>query len=260
MKKSGSGIITLIVFIGILIFGFTLNAIFLKTGIISKDVTASNVLGNGDKEDSDTGNNGSEGGESNNEELPDYALISVDNILQNPELPTGCEITSLTIVLRYYGYDVTKEEMADIYLTKGNGNFWEMFHGNPRDNSGRGCYARPIAEAANKYFEANGISRKAEDISGSDFNDILRLVSKGMPVVIWNTMDMKEPQIKETFTFEGEEYAWKSPEHCVVIKGYNLTEDVVYIADPARGDVTRNLTLFKQRYEDIYSQAVYIPK
>lgn len=258
MRKSNSALCAIIVLVGILIFGFALNEIFIKTGIIEKYSPVSNAgndagqdIGDGTEQNTDDGSD---------KELPDSALINLTYIPQNPELPTGCEITALTTVLKYYGYDVTKEEMADKYLEKGNGNFWEMFYGNPRDNTGRGCYAAPIEKAANRYFEANGISRRAEDISGTDFYEILRLVSQDTPVVIWNTMDMKEPHETEKFTFEGKEYSWKSPEHCVVIKGYDISEGIVYIADPTRGDVTRNLETFKQRYEDIYSQAVYIPK
>lgn len=42
--------------------------------------------------------------------------LAVKPVLQLPELPNGCEITSLTTVLNYYGFDVDKEEMAVRYL------------------------------------------------------------------------------------------------------------------------------------------------
>ena len=35
-------------------------------------------------------------------------LLDVPQILQNPELPNGCEITSLCEVLRYLGFDADK--------------------------------------------------------------------------------------------------------------------------------------------------------
>ncbi|MDY3256762.1 MAG: C39 family peptidase, partial [Ruminococcus callidus] len=41
-----------------------------------------------------------------NGEVPTSHSINVEAVLQNPELPTGCEITSLTTVLNYWGYDV----------------------------------------------------------------------------------------------------------------------------------------------------------
>ncbi|MBQ7784498.1 MAG: C39 family peptidase, partial [Oscillospiraceae bacterium] len=47
------------------------------------------------------------------------AYIPTEMIMQNPELPTGCEITSLTMLLRHIGYDADKLDMADNYLPKG---------------------------------------------------------------------------------------------------------------------------------------------
>ena len=38
--------------------------------------------------------------------------IDMENILQNPELPVGCEITALTTLLRHYGFDAEKTDMA----------------------------------------------------------------------------------------------------------------------------------------------------
>lgn len=50
-------------------------------------------------------------------DLPDvYRIECYESLNQNPELPTGCEITSLTSVLNYYGCNVDKTTMADVYL------------------------------------------------------------------------------------------------------------------------------------------------
>lgn len=185
--------------------------------------------------------------------LEDYEWLN-----QYPELPTGCEITSLTSVLNYYGCDIDKTVMADEYLKKGYGSFFEMFLGNPRESTSFGCMAQPIVEAANKYFKRNNISMKAENISGSEFEDILKKVSHGDPVVIWNTMDMRQAFESQTMLLDGEEYTWIAPEHCVVITGYDLNKSVVYIMDPTAGNVTRDLETFKQRYESMRSQAMYI--
>ena len=44
--------------------------------------------------------------------------FGVPVILQNPELPNGCEITTLTAVLNYYGAETSKLEMDQNYLPK----------------------------------------------------------------------------------------------------------------------------------------------
>lgn len=187
-----------------------------------------------------------------------FRLEEYDWLNQYPELPTGCEITSLTSVLNYYGFDVDKTTMADNYLAKGYGSFYKMFLGNPRDETSFGCMAQPIVDAANKYFKSNNTLMKAENISGSGFEDILKKVAQGDPVVIWNTMDMKPAFESQTLLLDGEEYIWIAPEHCVVITGYDINKRIVYIMDPTAGNVTRNLDTFKQRYEAMHSQAMYI--
>ena len=45
--------------------------------------------------------------------LPDTVQLNVENILQNPELPNGCEITSAAIVLNYLGFDIDKVTLAE---------------------------------------------------------------------------------------------------------------------------------------------------
>lgn len=191
--------------------------------------------------------------------LPDaYRIEGYESLNQNPELPTGCEITSLTSVLNYYGCNVDKTTMADEYLKKGNGSFYEMFLGNPRDNTSYGCMAQPIVNAANKYFKANNMSAVAKNISGTDFKEILEMVAQGDPIIIWNTIDMRQPYESTTFTFNGKEYTWVAPEHCVVITGYDLNNNIVYIMDPMKGNITRDLETFQSRYEAMHSQAVYI--
>ena len=62
------------------------------------------------------------------------AHLNVEFLSQKPELPTGCEITSLTTVLNYLGYDVSKETMANEYLPKcdiSEVSFWDYFLGDP---------------------------------------------------------------------------------------------------------------------------------
>ena len=187
-----------------------------------------------------------------------YKMEDFEWLSQNPELPTGCEITSLTSVLNYYGINVKKETMADDYLKKGDGSYYKMFLGNPRDAGSFGCMAQPIVDAANLYFKKNNVSMKASNLSGVTFDKILEYVSQGVPMIVWNTMGMAPAYESQTLTLDGREYTWIAPEHCVVVVGYDLDNNEVYVADPMAGMVTRNLKTFEERYDSLKRQAVYV--
>ena len=190
-----------------------------------------------------------------------YVKLDVKFLSQKPELPSGCEITSLTTVLNFYGYDVSKTDMADNYLPKSNTskNFWKVFIGNPRYNTGFGCYAQPITEAANKYLDEQGSALKAYDYSGVPFEQLLFEVQSGRPVVIWGTINMEKPYYSYKWTLEdGSEVRWIRPEHCLVLIGYDLNKGTAIISDPMRGIVEYNLDTVKSRYTALHSQCVII--
>ena len=189
-----------------------------------------------------------------------YKMEDFEWLNQNPELPTGCEITSLTSVLNYYGINVKKETMADDYLKKGDGSYYKMFLGNPRDAGSFGCMAQPVVDAANLYFKKNNVSMKASNVSGVTFDKILEYVSQGVPMIVWNTMGMAPAYESQTLTLDGREYTWIAPEHCVVVVGYDLDNNEVYVADPMAGMVTRNLKTFEERYDSLKRQAVYVTR
>ena len=187
--------------------------------------------------------------------------ITLNAILQLPELPTGCELTSLTMVLNHLGVKADKLDLADNWLLKGEvGKVHpnEYFLGNPRDNKSFGCYAPVIVNCANTYLEAKGSSLKAYNLTGAKFEDLFKEIDNGNPIVIWATVDMKQPRLSRTWKLNGKNFTWKSNEHCLVLIGYDETANKVYVADPLKGNVSYNLDTFKDRYEQLYSQAVVI--
>ena len=186
--------------------------------------------------------------------------LPVEFLAQNPELPTGCEITSLTTVLNYYGFDVDKVTMANDYLEKAEApaNFWEVFLGDPTQKTGFGCYAQPITNAANKYFKAQNSDYTAKNISGCSFENLLSLVESGTPVVIWGTMDMKKPFTTYKWTIDGKTIQWIAPEHCLVLIGYDIERGFAIVSDPQQGIGTYNLDTVKARFLALYSQCVII--
>lgn len=188
--------------------------------------------------------------------------LPVEYLAQNPELPTGCEITALTTVLNYYGFDISKTEMASDYLEKSNApaNFWNCFIGNPASFSGFGCYAQPITDAANKFFEEKNADFKAYNQSGVTFESLLKETELGRPVIIWGTMGMKTPYYTYEWKIDGETVQWIAPEHCLVLIGYDLETGAAIMSDPQKGIVGYPLDIVKKRYIALHSQCVVIAK
>lgn len=188
-----------------------------------------------------------------------YVNVSLDVkvIYQYPDMPSGCEITSLTMVLNYMGIDVTNDYMADNYLDSSTYNMFTSFVGSVYNDNSFGCYAPVIVNAANKFFSDRELDYEAVNISNSTRDQIIDILSDGRPVIIWNTEDMKTTYAK-TYTIDGNSFEWMTNEHCVVLSGYNEQENTVEVADSITGKVVRDADTFFQRYNDVLSQAVYI--
>jgi uncharacterized protein YvpB len=194
--------------------------------------------------------------------------IPVDVVLQHPELPNGCEITSLTSILNYYGYPVTKTEMSDTYLPKQpfrrvgdklyGANPFEAYAGEPRNVEGYFSYAPPIVEAANRYFHAIGEAAHSIDISGSSRQEIMGLLDKAIPVVIWVTSDLSQPRLTESWYFHDSKEHFLAPSnlHAVVLNGYS--GNLVHVMDPLKGPMRHAANAFFHSYEALGSQAVIV--
>lgn len=189
-------------------------------------------------------------------------LLDITNIEQYPQLPNGCEATSLTMVLNYLGYEVTKEDISDHYLPKapvGEAVFYDEFVGNPRDDDAYGCYAGVIVNTANDYLESVFSDYSAKDYSGATVETLLKKVKEGKPVIVWIAAHMNdEPYYTAEWLVDGEYLKWKANMHCVVLSGYDTEKNVVYINDPMSSVKNYKLDLFIKRYKQFYSQAVVI--
>ena len=189
------------------------------------------------------------------DQLPDAFRLDVDNIMQRPELPMGCEVTSLTIVLNYHGYDVKKGYLSDNFLKKGASSPDAGFIGNPRSWGGWYCYSKPIVNCANDYLKSVGSESRARNLTGTKFEDLFYELVVGRPVVIWGTLSMGSPSTRGRWSNGYPRYVNL---HCLVLTGYDKTKDLVYIADPLAGNRTYRLSTTKLRYEQLGSQAVVI--
>jgi len=198
----------------------------------------------------------------------DEVYIDVPTVMQNPELPNGCEITSLTAVLNYKGYDVEKTKMADEYLPKEafyvkdgklyGANPYVSYAGNPREKNGFFSYAPPIVEAANLYLDSVEGEEKPIDISGSTRDEIIEYLNQGIPVVIWVTLDLSKPKLNYSWYLmdTGEKKDMPINLHCVVLNGY--AGDNVHVMNPLKGQVVYNADAFFQSYLELGSHAMIL--
>ncbi len=197
--------------------------------------------------------------------------IDMENILQLPELPVGCEITALTILLRHCGFDAEKTDMAKNYLPISWGNaryeegktykdsFFNYFIGDPF-GKGYGCFSGAIEKAANKYISEHGGGYTVKNISGAHPDVLYDYLAAGTPVLCWATDGMIEPEYYETWydNETGEQLDWYLNEHCFVLAGFNMDADLVTLNDPMKGIIDYNINKFETRYDQMHRQAIVI--
>ena len=195
-------------------------------------------------------------------DIPDLCYLNVPEVLQEPELPTGCESVALTMALMYEGFSLDKTTIARKYLIYNleDDNMAEGYIGDPFTDSGAGCFPPAIASTAKRFFEENERNYEAYDISGTEMETLLCYVAAGTPVIVWNTIHMEEPEFTgEYCTYEGTLYEWYRQEHCVLLTGYDLQDGTVQVHDPMDGIVTREFQEFKRLY-DLTGQCAVVIK
>ena len=193
------------------------------------------------------------------EDGSDTIRLDVQNILQNPELPNGCEITAATIVLNYLGFPVDKVTMASQYLPQ-QAEYWATdpdvaFMGNPAYLLAYYCNAGPVAEAVNAYLEDQGADYRAVDISGSPAEELYEWVEQGVPVIVWTTHGCTAPTYSTNFMMADGSLPY-SNSHCVVLTGYD--SEGCYVADPMYEFSYASYEVFNWCYEARGSYAVVI--
>lgn len=180
------------------------------------------------------------------------AELETEELLQTPELPTGCESVALTAALRCLGFTPDKTEIADNYLSYGEDVMWD-YVGDPYDYDGAGVFPPGLTNCANNYLAATQRDKYAAyNTMGVEFENLLKLIDNGFPVVLWTTMDYEEPMLGDVaYEYEGEYYYWFEMEHCVLLYGYDLDEGTVMLNDPMQGTVTMDLLQMKTVYDAI---------
>ncbi|MFP3723453.1 C39 family peptidase [Niallia circulans] len=200
--------------------------------------------------------------------IKESVLLDAPILNQLPELPRGCEVTSLAMLLQYADVDVDKMTLAKQIkkdttpYTRVDG---KIYYGHPNDGfvgdmyslsgPGLGVYHKPIAALAEKYLPDSIV-----DFTGSDFEEIKNHLSNNRPVwVITNSTFKKLP--------ESQFRTWNTPsgtvkitysEHSVLITGYDETS--IYFNDPLTGEKNKKAPIkdFEESWVQMGSQAITI--
>ena len=185
-----------------------------------------------------------------------------ETVLQRPELPTGCEVTALTETLNFLGFDVDKEYLFDNYMPVDYAGTYTMnnaYIGDPRSETGFGCYAPVVVKTADDYFRDIDSPCYAVNISETSFRDLFYQIDCGRPVIVWTTMDLYVSYPKYVYTAaNGEEMWFDYYQHCLAVYGYDTDQNIVYAADPLKGNVTYSIDSFETVYDIMGQQAVVI--
>ena len=191
--------------------------------------------------------------------------LPVTFISQFPELPTGCEVVSLAMVLNYVsGELVDKCDLSDNYLAKGNvGEVspYKYFLGEPRDKDAYGCYAPVIVDCANKYIDTNNLKVTVIEKTGTPFFQFKENIRDGVPIIFWASVDMQEMKIGDTWSIDGEVINWRSPNHCLVLVGFDDNSEIYFVADPLKDGIQEYpQSIVEARYNENGMMAIELSK
>ena len=197
-------------------------------------------------------------------------LLDAPVIWQMPELPRGCEVTSLAMLLQYQDIQVdkltlareVKKNPAEYRLNNGKiyfGDPNEGFVGNmyTYTQPGLGVYHKPIAELAEQYLPG-----KIKDLTGAEFQELKIHLSDNRPVWIITNTEYKrlDDSFFQTWYTPNGEVKVTTKEHSVLVTGYD--ENSVYFNDPLTGEKNKKAPIkdFVEAWVQMGRQAVtYLP-
>ena len=207
-----------------------------------------------------------------------YVIKGVKGIYQFPELPTGCEVTALTCLVNFWRINVDKVDLAMNYMPRSElryetdgifgPNPMDTFVGDPTTEWGSfGCFAPCLVRTFENYVHTNWLAEKyvAIDISGQSFESILQeYVANDCPVLVIVSPFLIEPKESITWNLEdGGTWTWQQGHHAMVVYGFDLESNEIYVADSAvvTGMATYALTDLEEIYiEKGMSAMTILPK
>lgn len=107
-----------------------------------------------------------------------FKLLNVKSIPQRPELPTGCEIVAVTMMLDYAGAkNINKFKLANEMPRSYDGD--KGFIGSPYSKSGWWIYPKALTKLVKRHVGS------AKNLTGAPVSKLKREVNNNHPVVVW---------------------------------------------------------------------------
>lgn len=188
--------------------------------------------------------------------------------LQEPQLPNGCEVTSLAMLLGWAGYPVDKVSLYQGYLPRQSftygvdgapigGDPEQVYVGDAASQSGGWyCMEGPILEAGNAYLQDQGSQEQLEAVSGLSRRDLDAYLEEEIPVVAWVTLDYAPPtdSLHSWYLSDGDFYQPYANLHCVVVVEHG--QEGYLTADPLEGWQWVDESLFWDSFDAMGRRAV----
>jgi uncharacterized protein YvpB len=145
-------------------------------------------------------------------------------ISQLPDMPSGCEVTSLAMMLNYAGIPVSKEELAAQmpYAATPDEGFTGSLYAEGESGFGGVIWPSALLGLAQSY------QGSAVDLTGASWEELRGFIDAGKPVCVWVS--------------DG------GLDHTVLLTGYS--NDRVWVNDPLDGkDVELEASVLLSRWE-----------
>lgn len=186
-------------------------------------------------------------------------IQNVPFITQREEYKTGCESVSTVMALQHAGVNMTVDTFIDTYLDKQafpfNPN--ETFGGNPRLDSGFGCYAPVIKKALDKFISKEVYNVRI--LPGMTLDELCKeFIDKDIPVIMWATMEMRAPYVSRTWNYSGTKINWIAPEHCLLLVGYDDNHYIFHDPRMYTGYTYYSKDAVEVAYNTMHRQAIVI--
>ncbi|MHC5268828.1 C39 family peptidase [Enterococcus sp. LJL98] len=189
--------------------------------------------------------------------------VPLENQNEGIALGNGCEVTALSMLLRYYGYETNKNQLAEML------DYVPVFidsktHGDPHDGfvgditgglDAMGVAVEPIARVAEAV-----VADQYQVISQEQtFSDLESLIEQGIPIWTVVTVDFQVPTMDDFMVWQTQNgFIEVTPLcHAAVITG--MDEAFIYVNDPY-GETNRPVPKedFQSIYEQLGSQSLYL--